>query len=306
MSGRKGIGLGILYPQAKMLLDAYRAGLTLDPVLMVGRQSLFLHRSEIESISKICPGALQKYAWGEYADRFFIECLHTPPPDSLDYSPFEGAQILHDLNQPIPDDLKSRYNAVVEAGTLEHIFNFPVAIRNLMQMTRLGGTIFGSTVANNLCGHGFYQFSPELVFRVFSPENGFRLDRIIAASARFPGVELQPLGRLYEITDPAVVATRVGLMTRYPVMLFFEATRVNEVVPFAHPPQQSDYAAAWAGTQSAATPSTRESMKTKPGYSLLRRWLGHTWLWERLRNHREGKRQEREFSFSNQRFYRKL
>ena len=175
-----------------------------------------------------------------------------------------------------------------------------------MQMTRVGGTIFGSTVANNLCGHGFYQFSPERVFRVFSPENGFRLGRVIAANARFPGVELRPLGRLYEITDPAVVATRVGLMTRYPVMIFFEATRVSEAVPFAHPPQQSDYAAAWARTQAAATPSARAPKKSWPGDSFLGRLLRHTALWERLRNYREGKRQEREFSFSNQRFYKKL
>jgi hypothetical protein len=31
------------------------------------------------------------------------------------------------------------------------------------------------TPANNQMGHGFYQFSPELFFRVFSQENGYLL-----------------------------------------------------------------------------------------------------------------------------------
>ena len=303
-AGRNSI-LGILYPQTKMLLDAQRAGVQLDPVLLVGRQSLFLHRSELQTLRTICPGTLQNYAWGEYAERFFVECLHTGRPNSLDYSPFEGADLLHDLNQPVPDHLKNRYNAVIEAGTLEHIFNFPIAISNLMQMTRVGGTIFASTIANNLCGHGFYQFSPELIFRIFSAENGFRLGRVIAAETRFPGAELEPMGTLYEVIDPAVVRARVGLMTRYPVMLFFEATRISEVVPFARAPQQSDYAASWA-TREAATSSAGERMKTVPGYSFLRRLLRSTALWERLRNKKTGKRQEREFSFSNQQFFRKI
>jgi hypothetical protein len=298
--------LGILYPQAKMLLDAHRAGLKLDPVLMVGRQSLFFHRTDLRQLAKLCPGKLESYTWGEYADRFFMECLHTSRPNSLDYSAFEGADILHDLNQPVPDHLKERYNAVIEAGTLEHIFNFPAAIANLMQMTRVGGTIFASTVANNLCGHGFYQFSPELIFRIFSAENGFRLGRVLAAKAPFPGVELDPLGDLYEVMDPAVVGARVGLMTPFPVMLFFEATRIDATVPFANTPQQSDYAAAWASSETAPTSSTPKPIRGTPGYSLLRNLLRATGLWERLRNRREGKRQQREFSFSNRRFFRKL
>jgi hypothetical protein len=47
---------------------------------------------------------------------------------------------------------------VIETGSLDHIFNFPVAISNLMQMTRVGGSVFLTTVANNLCGHGFSGF----------------------------------------------------------------------------------------------------------------------------------------------------
>jgi hypothetical protein len=122
----------------------------------------------VREIRKIWGGALPNYKWGEYADRFFKECLGVSDVNSLDYSSYEGADILHDLNQPVPANLKGRFDAVVEGGSLEHIFHFPIAVANLMQMTKVGGTIFASTVSNNLCGHGFYQFSPELIFRAIS------------------------------------------------------------------------------------------------------------------------------------------
>jgi hypothetical protein len=224
--------LGIIYWQAKMLLDAHCAGVTMDRLLMIGRQSLLLHPSELRGIRKICPGSLADYKWGEYADRFFRECLGVSTVNTLDYSAYEGADLLYDLNQPIPAELKGRFDVVVEAGSLEHIFNFPIAIANLMQMTKVGGTIFASTVSNNLCGHGFYQFSPELIFRVFTVENGFELGRVLALEARYPGIELSPISDAFEVSDPATAQCRAGLMTKRPIMLFFDARKKNGITSF--------------------------------------------------------------------------
>src|ERR1051325_11525676 len=47
---------------------------------------------------------------------------------TLDYSDYEGAEIIFDLNRPIPDDLLvklGRFDLIVESGNLEHIFNVP-------------------------------------------------------------------------------------------------------------------------------------------------------------------------------------
>jgi len=35
------------------------------------------------------------------------------------------------------------------------------------------------TPASNLCGHGFYQFSPELFYRALNATNGFEVERMI-------------------------------------------------------------------------------------------------------------------------------
>jgi hypothetical protein len=297
--------LGILYPQAKMLLDASKAGLPMDKVLTIGRQALFLHHSELRQIRKTCLGALPNYRWGEYSDRFIAECLHAREIHSLDFSSYEGADVLHDLNKPIPDSWYGNHDVVIEAGTLEHIFNFPIAVANLMKMTKVGGTMFVSMIANNLCGHGFYQFSPELVFRVFSPENGFRIGKVFAAEAEYPGVELTAASNLFEVVDPAQVRERVGLLTRRPVMLFFDTVKIADGPLFSASPIQSDYSAAWREAGRTEVSTTRRWLKRIPGYSSSRSWLANSRIFRTFRRRLIGRRQEKQFSLRNKRFFKK-
>jgi 2-polyprenyl-3-methyl-5-hydroxy-6-metoxy-1,4-benzoquinol methylase len=57
---------------------------------------------------------------------------------------------------------------VFDGGTLEHIFDYPTAIKNCMKMVKPGGHLLLTTPANNWFGHGFYQFSPELFYSFVS------------------------------------------------------------------------------------------------------------------------------------------
>jgi hypothetical protein len=298
--------VGILYQQARMLLDACRAGMPMRNVLMVGHQALLLHPSELRKLQKDSLFPFENYEWGEYADRFFKDCLGAVQVDILDYSSYEGANILHDLSQPISDDLTGRYDVVIEAGTLEHVFNFPIAIANLMKMTRLGGTLFASTVSNNLCGHGFYQFSPELIFRVFTEGNGFKLGKVLAMEARYPGVELSSKRSVYEVADPAALSCRVGLVTKRPVMLFFETQKTADVPIFSKSPMQSDYAAAWFSRAEPAKSKTKHWLKRLPRYVFLRTALLENAAARALRNWMLGRHQLKRFSLKNKQFYRKL
>src|SRR5262249_48624985 len=103
--------------------------------------------------------------------------------DSLDASDFEGATIIHDLNRPLPATLHGRFDVVFDGGTLEHVFNFPVALKECMALPRVGGHFLMCSPANNQMGHGFYQFSPELFWRVFSPNNGYELKALFMVPA---------------------------------------------------------------------------------------------------------------------------
>jgi 2-polyprenyl-3-methyl-5-hydroxy-6-metoxy-1,4-benzoquinol methylase len=74
---------------------------------------------------------------------------------SIDASDYENATYVHDLNVPIPDHLKGQFDLVDDGGTLEHVFNFPVALRNCMEMVKVGGHLLLNVPTNNFVGHGF-------------------------------------------------------------------------------------------------------------------------------------------------------
>ena len=135
----------------------------------------------------------------------FLEALGAIEIRSFDSSAYEGATNVHDLNYPIEESFKHRFTAVIDAGTLEHIFNFPVAIKNCMEMVEVGGHFIGITPTNNFLGHGFYQFSPELFFRIFSEPNGFRVMRMVIFEDR-------PRAKWFEVADPDAIKERVSLV----------------------------------------------------------------------------------------------
>lgn len=158
---------------------------------------------------------------------------------SIDVSTYEGATYVYDLNQPLPDELANRFTMVLDGGTLEHIFDFPTAIRNCMRMVRPDGHLLFVTPTNNESGHGFYQFSPELFYRALAPQYGFRIEQMLL---REHGVWPR---MWYEVADPGAVGGRAQYRTRSVAYLYVRARRVGSVPPFDPAPQQSDYVARW-------------------------------------------------------------
>jgi len=167
---------------------------------------------------------------------------------SLDYSDYEGADISHDMNVPTPEHLEEKFDAIIDGGTLEHVFNFPVAISNCMRLIKSGGRMFIFTPANNQMGHGFYQFSPEVFFRTFCPSNGFEIERMIAVEFRHMEAEYGSFQRQYIVRDPDRAGARVTLRNSHPVALMIQAMKVSHKSrPFERYPQQSDYLKVWDG-----------------------------------------------------------
>ena len=299
--------MGLTYHDARRLFEARQQGHQFREVLSFAHQKLFLHPSELESLRRSyrdfagAPAAsLRNYEFGEYADRFFAEFLGAQKVETLDYSDYEGATLVHDMNLPVDERLHQRFDTVIEAGSLEHVFQFPVAIRNLMMMTKPGGRMFLTTVANNLCGHGFYQFSPELMFRIFAPENGFERPKVVLLEGTFPWIEMSPARATYQVTDPVDVHGRVGLQTSSPVMMMADTRKVRHIEPFRQNPQQSDYVTTWQEyAQESVSAPNRASNR-----SIARQILGA--LPPAWRNRLRGHRSKWDCSFRNTRFYRRL
>ena len=147
---------------------------------------------------------------------------------------------------------------IIEAGTIEHVFNFPVAINNCMEALKIDGHFIAITPVNNQMGHGFYQFSPELFYRVFSEENGFKiLKMIICASTDGP-----ELMKWYEVADPKAVKERVMLVNNFPTDLLFIAKKTHDAAIFNHTPQQSDYVSTWLVSDTIKSGKKPEGVST--------------------------------------------
>lgn len=224
------------------LLTARETGVDFSRTAMIGRQELLIDPSRLaENLRRF--GLPAEEASQLVADGFsegFFELLGALDVTSFDLSSYEHASVQHDFNLPIHERYKGKYTAVLDGGTLEHVFNYPQAIKNCMEMVAQGGHFLAITPANNQMGHGFYQFSPELFYRVLSAENGYMIERMMI-------FEEAPGSSWYDVADPDAVRERVTLINGQSTMLLVIARRTSTVEIFRQMPQQSDYAATWAG-----------------------------------------------------------
>ena len=252
--------MGIDTASAMFLCAAKSLGVDFTRTAMIGRQAFFPNAATLQrvlSILGIQQSAAEFLRESKYAEPFF-SALGAQEIDSLDYSSYENASILHDMNLPIPTGLRQRFSVVYDGGTIEHVFNIPQAFRNCMEMVRVGGHFLQTNIANNYMGHGFWQFSPELIFRIFTAANGYQIEAVLLH-------EVVPGGAWYIVTDPDKIRSRVELCNCSPTYILTVAKRVACTEIFSHVPQQSDYATLWDKTARASLPPAEpQKVKSAP------------------------------------------
>jgi len=74
-----------------------------------------------------------------FSEPFFSE-LGAERVDPVDATDYEGASFAHDLNCELPE-LPLKYDAAVDGGTLEHVFNFPIALKTSMNTVQIDGRV---------------------------------------------------------------------------------------------------------------------------------------------------------------------
>ena len=236
--------MGIDRMTLEFILNTRSKGMMFKDTITLGRQDLLIDYSDVEDLFHLynIPHSEQTITEfykknNQFADPLF-EYLGATTCKSIDNSDFEGATIVHDLNKPINDELKGQFDTVIDGGTLEHVFNFPQAVKNCMELLKVGGHFISITPTNNYLGHGFYQFGPELLYRVFSEENGFKVKLMIYHEHGNDNL-------WYEVLDPKVVSHRVEIKSMYPgsLMLLAKKTKITNI--FEKTPHQSDYADEW-------------------------------------------------------------
>jgi hypothetical protein len=189
---------------------------------------------------------------------FFIsKYLHASNVDEIDASPFEGASIIHDMNYPIPSKYHQQYDFLYDGGTTEHIFDTRQVFANINALVKPGGCVAVSVPANNLLGHGFYQFSPELYYRYFSPMNGYIQTAVFVCEAYIP------VPRFWHVKDPAILRKRSNIQSSEQLNLLCIALKGNHVAETAIP-QQSDYTYRWGNSEKESITSIIPSPSASP------------------------------------------
>jgi SAM-dependent methyltransferase len=265
--------------QALFLVESWREGAHFDSTLTLGRIGHLMSRRDLKRVARSLPKEsefVQMVERGEvpqYSDELF-KAMGATRVDAMDASDFEGATILQDLNEPLAAQLKGQFDAVVDSGTLEHVFNVPGAFKNAMDALKVGGHFFAGLPANNWCGHGFYQFSAEFFYRVFSEENGFQMRKVFVAPAWSAGKWLD--GPAFEVFDPKEMKERVEIEGKALMSFLIHAQKVRQEVVFGKWPQQSDYLAAWARGSGQGRPAAKPTLLQYAGkaYRKIRRHVG--------------------------------
>jgi len=295
------------FSSVKFLFWAKNLGVSFDRTLTLGHQGLSILPKNLNHAARKfgIPAAPEQIArcfehspmTAVYSDNFF-QFLGAKEIVSVDRSDFEGATLLHDLNKPFPENLRAQFDFVFDGGTLEHIFDYPAALTHCLELVKVGGHFVSVTPAFGQMGHGFYQFSPELFFRVFSDENGFTLRKIILFDAAKADADF------FEVKDPALTGLRTDLAGSRPMQLAVLAKRTAITPLFRQPPQQSDYAAAWKQHE-------KSQIQTRDESGLLWRWrvklnpYWPSWL-RRLRDFVKRRRQYGKPTLNNRRQFEKL
>ena len=274
--------MGIDIHNLNFLAHAQDLGVRYERTLAIGRQALFIEPFELEDHRRLrgLP-PLQEPARAAGAPRYFEplmqQWLAARDAESVDASSYENATHLHDMNLPWPEPSAQRgaYDAVLDFGCLEHVFNFPVAWRNVVDLCKVGGHVFHSLPANNLSGHGFYQFSPELFFNLYRRENGFEL----------LGLWFSVKGdrrTWWKVANPMDVKRRVNLCNSHEVYMLVLARKLQDIGPLPAP-QQSDYAQdEWVKGPSAAGAAVAPTIRQR----LVRQFAEWGWI-DALRAGRE-------------------
>lgn len=158
----------------RLLLEEKKKGtLKGGSVLQLGRQCVLFDAKVLQTYAKKHAVTLEEVEPQPSFDTYYrklgfiddltlFKSLGYSHVQSLDYSDFEGADLVWDLNEPIPEKYWGQFDLIYDGGTAEHVFHFPQLLKNIHLLLKEGGVIIHVSPSHNHVDHGFYMFSPQL------------------------------------------------------------------------------------------------------------------------------------------------
>lgn len=132
-------------------------------VLLLGHQTMFFSPAQAIAMMKSVGVAVPDLAEDEIAidhqtlrssegpfirDDEFFRLLGVASVKALDDSDYEGAELIHDLNRPIPPSLEGIADFILDGSTLDNLFNPAQGLMNIARMLKPGGRLVGVNMAS--------------------------------------------------------------------------------------------------------------------------------------------------------------
>ncbi|MBQ9359704.1 MAG: class I SAM-dependent methyltransferase [Lachnospiraceae bacterium] len=151
--------------------------------LMLGKQEMHL-REEILGLLDEAGLIENKSRFGktELGDSVkFFRTWGFDEVHALDVSGYEGADIIFNLNDELPEELEGKFDVVYDGGVIEHVFNVSIALMNICRLVKKGGLIFNLNPVYNYLHNIYWNISPELFMDFYSANEYKILDCSIVA-----------------------------------------------------------------------------------------------------------------------------
>ena len=192
-------------------------------VLSVWRQTNYLSQKECNTIW------IQKE---EYCENIF-HLLWAKQINSIDYSDYESPTHIHDFNVPlINNEFVWKYDIVFDGGSTEHMFNAVQAFYNYNKIIKVWGYYMGVLPMNNHVNHGFYQFSPDFFYNLFSEERWYKTSCFVYNQGWYKIRDLREFKEVYHSNLS---------ISSYPNLIYVIAHKTEDKKIFSDYPKQTVY-----------------------------------------------------------------
>jgi hypothetical protein len=136
-------------------------------MLTIGHQEVILTPKQFEQLFSM------PHPEPHVSQETLFRALGAEQVESLDYFGTEEANINCDLNIPFENKTYyAAYDTILDGGTLEHVFNTGICLKNLINLLKVDGTIIHINPCQGYFNHGFYSFQPTMYFDLYN-SNGF-------------------------------------------------------------------------------------------------------------------------------------
>lgn len=203
--------------------------------IVLGRQKLHLNGRKLERFVEGARSQGFGLVVGDvvqpdgFTEKLF-SALGYPTIEAMDFTDKEGAQHIHDLNQPVPAALKAKFDLVIDGGTTEHIFHIGQALDTCHAMLKPGGVMMSMVAADGWFGHGFFQTGPDVPWRYWHHARGYEMLEVSIVPRKTPN-------RIRSIDDPTGRPRGGELFLEGPHMLVYACRKPLKPKPYALPIQ---------------------------------------------------------------------